>query len=129
MEFENVSEPGSNTTAFEKPTLAVRVREGAKMILPEGIRHPALKKLGQLTFDWGIGTVDAIKVLGFMTNIFEFRGVPMTFPFGASIKLLNPSVPTMMFEAARVTGLNCMTLALPGEGVIKFPLGRRHAPC
>ena len=39
--------------AFEDPTLAVRVTEGAKMILPEGIRHPALKKLMQLAFDWG----------------------------------------------------------------------------
>ena len=30
----------------------------------------------------------------------------MTFPFGARVKVLNPSVPTNKFEAVRDTGLN-----------------------
>ena len=53
----------------------------------------------------------------------------MTFPLGARTRLVYPSVPTVMFEEARDTGLNWMTFAVLGEGAMTLPLGRRHVPC
>ena len=82
-----------------------------------------------MAFEEGILRFEDVKLLGLMTMMFEFMGVPMTFPFGARVRPLKPSVPTIRFEAARVTGLNWMTLAVPGYGTMTFPLVKRHAPC
>jgi hypothetical protein len=71
-EFEYVRSTGSNIPTFEDPTLAVRVRDGVKIMLPEGKRHPPLKKAGQLTFDTGTVTFEDVKAEGSMTRMLEF---------------------------------------------------------
>lgn len=53
VESEYVRTEGSNIPTFEEPTLAVEVRDGAKTMLPEGIRQPPPKKTAQLAFDRG----------------------------------------------------------------------------
>ena len=72
---------------------------------------------------------DDFMVIGLMTMMFELIGVPMTFPFGARVRLLKPSVPTTMFEEMRPTGSNWMTFAVPGDETMTLPLVKRHAPC
>lgn len=69
LELEKVRAIGSNIPTFEDPTLAVRVREGAKMMLPEGTRQPPPKKV---TFDCGSDIFEDVKLPGFMTAMFEF---------------------------------------------------------
>jgi hypothetical protein len=72
VEFEKFRETGSNIPTFEEPTLAVRVRDGVKMMFPEGKRHPPPKKTAQLAFDTGTVTFEDVKAEGLMTRMFEF---------------------------------------------------------
>ena len=72
LELEKVRAIGSNIPTFEDPTLAVRVREGAKMMLPEGTRQPPPKKTVQFAFDRGTIMFEHVKLLGLMTKMFEF---------------------------------------------------------
>ena len=128
MELEYDRATGSNIPTFDEPTLAVRVRDGVKMMFPEGKRHPPPKKTAQLAFDKGTRTFEDVKAEGLITRMFEFWGTPMTFPLGARTRLAYPPVPTVMFEEARDTGSNWMTFAVLGEGAMTFPLGRRQGP-
>ena len=72
VEFEKFRETGSNIPTFEDPTFAVNVRDGVKMMFPEGKRHPPPKKAVQLAFDTGTVTVEDVKAEGLMTRMLEF---------------------------------------------------------
>ena len=69
LELEKVMALGSNIPTFEDPTFADRVSEGAKMMLPDGIRQPPPKKV---TFDRGSDMFEEVKLLGLITMILEF---------------------------------------------------------
>jgi hypothetical protein len=106
VEFEYARVSGSNIPTFEDPTLAVIVRDGAKMMFPDGSRHAPPKKVWVWVVGEGTVMFDETEIEGLITIMFEFIGVPMMFPFGASVRPENPAVPTTRFEAARLTGLN-----------------------
>jgi hypothetical protein len=109
-------------TGSKIPTLELD-QEGANITFPDGSRHP-LEPVKP-----GLGTIEEVDVYGFITIILEFCGTPMTFPFGARIRPLNPDFfPIDIFELARVYGLYCITLELPGLGAMTLPLGKRTAP-
>jgi hypothetical protein len=76
------------------------------MMFPDGNRHAPPKVVGACVFGDGTERFDDTEVNGLIMIMFEFIGVPITFPFGASVRLLKPSVPTNMFEDPRPTGSN-----------------------
>jgi hypothetical protein len=63
---------GSNIPTLEDPTLAVLVKDGAKMTLPDGVKQPPPKNATQLALDNGTWTFEDVNVLGFITMILEF---------------------------------------------------------
>ena len=82
-----------------------------------------------MVFAEGIVTFEERPRLGLMTMMLDLLGVPMTFPLGARVRPVKPSVPTKMFEDARLTGSNWMTLDVLGEGMMTFPLVKSWMPC
>jgi hypothetical protein len=121
--FENFRLTVSNVKPFAEPTLVEALtNDGVKNTFPDPRRHAPSEKVKTLVLAEGIVTFEEMPRLGLMTIMLDLLGVPMTFPLGARVRPVNPSVPTKMFEEPRPTGSNWMTLDVPGEGMMTFPL-------